>query len=71
MGRTFEKLGVAAALLAGVSTVCGQNGSSSAGPAWNHEDFATTPPVYPSREYSILMAFEHDTKNPRQRKPLE
>lgn len=55
MGRTFDKLGVAAALLAGVSTVSGQNGSTSAGPAWNHEDFATSPPIYPSRECSIIV----------------
>ncbi|KAF2163305.1 glycoside hydrolase family 3 protein [Zasmidium cellare ATCC 36951] len=61
MGCTFDKIGVAAALLATFSTVSGQNGSTSTGPVWSHEDFTTSPPVYPSPNITGLVwedAFE-------------
>jgi len=54
MAPMAGKLQVAAALLTAVGSVTGQNsstvgsGPSAAGPTWNHADFETSPPVYPS-----------------------
>ncbi|KXT02631.1 hypothetical protein AC578_1161 [Pseudocercospora eumusae] len=48
MGRSAEKLRVAAAVLASVATVQAQGNFTQPGPAWNHEDYTTSPPVYPS-----------------------
>ncbi|KAK4958851.1 hypothetical protein LTR10_003648 [Elasticomyces elasticus] len=54
MSPIAAKLRVAAALLAAATTVTGQNdstvgtGASAAGPTWNHADYETSPPVYPS-----------------------
>lgn len=46
MVQSSEKLRVAGAFLASLALVNGQN------PAWNHEDYTTSPAVYPSREYN-------------------
>ncbi|TKA68603.1 hypothetical protein B0A55_08915 [Friedmanniomyces simplex] len=49
-----NSLHFAAALLVAATTVTGQNGStigsgpSAAGPTWNHADFESSPPIYPS-----------------------
>ncbi|PPJ59945.1 hypothetical protein CBER1_09895 [Cercospora berteroae] len=44
-----EKLQAAAAFLASLALVNGQNETTNPGvPAWNHEDYTTSPPVYPS-----------------------
>ena len=48
MVRSTEKLSIAAAVLASVAIVQGQTNFSQPGPAWNHEDYTTSPPVYPS-----------------------
>lgn len=52
MGPLLGKLQLAIALLSALGTVKGQNGTGpdAAGPAWNHADYTTSPPVYPERE---------------------
>ncbi|SMQ49196.1 unnamed protein product [Zymoseptoria tritici ST99CH_3D1] len=52
MGRSTEKLRVAATLLMCLAPVNGQDPLTEAGPAWNHADYETSPPVYPSPQMS-------------------
>ncbi len=44
------KLRTAAVLLATATSVFAQNGSTISGPPWVHEEYTTSPPVYPSRK---------------------
>lgn len=53
MGRSVEKMRVAATLMACIAVVNSQEGSIDAGPAWVHADYMSSPPVYPSRERSL------------------
>ncbi|KAK4625612.1 putative beta-glucosidase G [Fulvia fulva] len=49
MTLSISKLGVATTLLASLTAVNAQNDSTLySGPVWNHEDYTTSPPVYPS-----------------------
>lgn len=54
MGRSIDKFRVAAILLTRLAAVNGQEGSTDAGPAWVHADYATSPPIYPSRERNLI-----------------
>lgn len=55
MVRSIETLRVAVAVIASLAAVNGQNDTAS-GPVWNHEDYTTSPPVYPSRKHPIAFA---------------
>lgn len=67
MGRSMDKLGVAASLLACFSAVNAQ--TDSAGAAWNHEDYTTSPEVFPSRKPSSNL--QMNRANISQRKSPE
>lgn len=57
MGRSMDKLGVAASLLACFSAVNAQ--ADSAGATWNHEDYTTSPEVFPSRKQSLKLSMKY------------
>ena len=54
---------LALALLSTLGSVSGQNGTNSseanaAGPTWNHADYESSPPVYPTRESRAVTLAE-------------
>lgn len=57
MVRSTQKLQLAAAVLATVTAVHAQI-SSEPGPEWNHEDYSTSPPVYPTPNTTGLGGWE-------------
>jgi len=50
MPSTWERVQLAATVLAAVQSVGAQNNTSTAGLPWIQSEFDTSPSVYPSRE---------------------